>query len=434
MATADLSTPPQTPTFDPWADFEEARKCSGLDVSDYALQCRDTESSDEEEDEWGQMPSNRAFSLMRARVCRLPCGDIHVCESDCPYASQGVDANGRGNGDWVCKYTGLVVTRCCEERTDLSTGRSTWSADPDMQGGGIVGGKWRKKRDMKKESAQAYMTSQSFDDSEMPRAIEAPKAARSGTKRGALCVDEEVPVDTGPKRIRVSKKDVRSNSTRTMLVDEAMTTFSKLFGKYGAVVVSSDKTPVVDARLLNFDLLFQAAVKKYLKETAAKGGRPSMDEIHNIALAVNNVIADEKRKLKQDSQRSKLDAPSITGVRFRQQAAVLAVALWTGACGTSYLSQARRGADSFRPFCAGVYYGFKRGLALSDGTVLVPRIDDFAKALPSSKVIATDASLKSLHASSHRGLCTIHRAIAAAGQAKEARTVFADAIRAAKSF
>jgi hypothetical protein len=219
-----------------------------------------------------------------------------------------------------------------------------------------------------------------------------------------------------------------------MLVDEAMTTFSKLFGKYGAVVVSSDKTPVVDARLLNFDLLFQAAVKKYLKETAAKGGRPSMDEIHNIALAVNNVIADEKRKLKQDSQRSKLDAPSITGVRFRQQAAVLAVALWTGACGTSYLSQARRGADSFRPFCAGVYYGFKRGLALSDGTVLVPRIDDFAKALPSSKVIATDASLKSLHASSHRGLCTIHRAIAAAGQAKEARTVFADAIRAAKSF
>ena len=42
------------------------------------------------------------------------------------------------------------------------------------------------------------------------------------------------------------------------------------------------------------------------------------------------------------------------------------------------------------------------------------------------------AALKSLHASSHRGLCTIHRAIAAAGDAKAARGVFGEAIRLAK--
>jgi hypothetical protein len=413
---------------DMWAEFDEARR--SVDLSDHASMCQVIESSDEdEEDEWGILASQRAHDEMRSRTCRLPDGDIHVCDDECPYAVQGVDCNGHGNGDWVCAHTGRVVMRYCEVRTDNSTGRSTWSADPDMQGGGPMGGKWRKKRDMKKESQHAYMTSRQFNDAEMPRAIEAPKAARTGAKRGALCVDEAAPEDTGPKRLRVSKKDVTSSATRSLLMDEATTTFSKLFGKHG-ISTTSTKVPTFDARLLDFNLLFQAAVKKYLKETAAKGGRPSMDEVHNIALAVNNVIADEKRKLAEAEQSQK---GGVTGMRFRGLAARLAVALWTGACSTPYLSQARRGADSFRPFCAGVYYAFKRGLALADGTVLVPRIDEFAQALPSSKVIASDTALKSLHASSHRGLCTIHRAIAAAGEPAQAKRLFMECIRISQS-
>lgn len=426
MAAAEML---HDPSFaDVWAEFDEARGCH--DFSEYATcgqNAAASSSEDEEEDEWGITASENAHAQMQCRVCRLPDGDIHVCDDECPYAVQGCDHNGHSNGDWVCAHTGRIVMRSCEERTDMSTGRSTWSADPDMQGGGPMGGKWRKKRDMKKESQSAYLAAKQFDDSEMPRAIEAPKAARTGAKRGALCVDEAAPQDTGPKRIRVSKKDVASSSTRSLLIEEATSTFSKLFGKHGVV---ADKGPVVDARLLDFSLLFQAAVKKYLKETAAKGGRPSMDEVHNIALAVDKVIADEKRKLAESESSGKL---SVTSMRFRATAARLAVALWTGACGTSYLSQARRGADSFRPFCAGVYYAFKRGLALSDGTVLVPKIDEFTQALPSSKAIAADPTLKSLHASSHRGLCTIHRAIAAAGEAKAACSIFAESIRISRS-
>jgi hypothetical protein len=367
---------------------------------------------------------------MQCRVCRLPDGDIHVCDDDeCPYAVLGCDHNGHSNGDWVCAHTGRVIMRHCEERTDMSTGRSTWSADPDVNAGGPMGGKWRKKRDMRKESQSAYIAAKQFDDSEMPMAIEAPKAVRTGAKRGALCVDEAAPEDTGPKRHRISKKDVASSSTRSLLIDEAVTTFARLFGK--RVSTPKDEKPAVDARLLDFNLLYQAAVKKYLKETVAKGGRPSMDEIHNIALAVDNVIADEKRKLAEHT--TGRGGPSVTGNTFRMNAARLAVALWTGACGTSYLSQARRGADSFRPFCAGVYYAMKRGLTLADGTVLVPKVDKFTQALPTQRVIAADPALKSLHASSHRGLCTIHRAIAAAGDARAARGSFGEAIRIAKA-
>jgi len=422
MAVAEM---PPIPTFDMWAEFDEARKSTDFFDTPDAFDA----SSEEDEDEWGFTTSANEHSKMQCSVCRLPDGDIHVCDDDCQYAVQGLDFNGRGNGDWVCAHTGRVVTRHCEERTDLSTGRSTWSADPDMQGGGPMGGKWRKKRDMKKESQAAYMVSRQFDDGAMPQAIEAPKAARAGVKRGALCVDEAAPEDTGPKRIRVSKKNVGSSSTRNLLVDEATTTFSKLFGKH-YLNSRPNKAPIIDARLLDFNLLFHAAVKKYLKETAAKGARPVLDDIHNIALAVDNVIADEKRKLAEESSAR---GGSITGMHFRANAARLAVALWTGACNTSYLSQARRGADSFRPFCAGVFYGFKRGLALADGTVLVPRVDDFSAALPSTKIIASDLALKSLHASSHRGLCTIHRAIAAAGELNEAKKIFVEATRIARS-
>tara|TARA_Y100000389_G_scaffold182728_1_gene199584 strand:+ start:2373 stop:3614 length:1242 start_codon:yes stop_codon:yes gene_type:complete len=404
-------------SFDLWADFDAARESSGI-------QNHTVDESTDEEDEWGILQSQRDHESMKGRVCRLPDGDIHVCGDDCQHAIQGTDAQGHSNGDFVCIYTGRVVARCCEVRTDLSTGRSTWSSDPDMNGGGMVSGKWRKKRDQKKDSKAAYMASQGFDDSAMPAAIEAPMPARTGAKRGALCVDELPPVETGPKRIRVSKKDVASSNTQRLLIEEASSTLGKLFGKHSSV----EKKPAIDPRLLDFDLLFTAAVKKYLKETAAKGGRPLIDDIHNISLAVHNVIADEKRKLDNEVPFKS----SVHSMQFRSNAARLAVALWTGSCMTTYLSQARRGADSFRPFCVGVFYALKRGLALADGTVLVPRIDDFSSALPNSKAISADPNLKSLHASSHRGLCTIHRAIAAAGEPSEARKVFAETIRIAR--
>jgi hypothetical protein len=155
-----------------------------------------------------------------------------------------------------------------------------------------------------------------------------------------------------------------------------------------------------------------------------------MDDIHNIALAVDGVISAEKRK---HADRSEVAfGKGVGGTHFRNEAARLAVAMWSSACSTTYLSKARRGGDSFKPFCAGVFVAMKRGMSLADGTVIVPRVNGFSAMLPSPKTIASNPALKSLHASGHRGLCTLHRCIAAAGSSEESRRIFSEAIRISK--
>lgn len=403
-----------TVEMDFFAEAERARELDGIETSDH-------ESVDsDEQDDWGNNKNQMTDQHSIDRLCRLPDGDVHFCDAFCPFSHPDKD------GNRVCVYTGLVVGRVAIERTDNSTGRSTWSADPDVNSGGPMGGAWRKKRDMNKASATAYDDAKQMDDTEMPKAVNQELAERSLCKRGALCVDEEAPVETGPKRTRISKKDVASHTTRTLLMEEALTIFSKLLGKSVKITVP---TLPIDPRLLNRDLLFEAAVRKYCKQTAARGKVPCMDDITNIELAVIRVIKEETEK--QCAFTCEQDR--VHSIHFRAAAARLAVSLWSGACSTPYLAKSRRGADSFRPFCAGVYYGLKRGISLADGTILVPKLDEFSKALPTQRAIAADSAAKSLHASSHRGLCTLHRTISSVNP-KQATVIFGEAIRACKAF
>ena len=386
----------------------------------------DCASEDSEvEAEWGLSILCNKASTAHSRICRLPCGDIHLCDDDCPYTIECEDKGYR-----VCSYTGRFVSRVCEARTDFSTGRSTWSVDPDANSG-VPQNAYRKKRDMGKASSAAFRDADTFDDTVMPQAFDSTKDAKLVSKRGALCVDEAAPEPTAPKRVRTSKKNVHEHDTRRMLMQEAETILTKLMGKPPSHTASKSagNGKPIDARLLSKELIFEAALKKYLKETLASGGVPSVDDVHNIELAVENVVAEEKRK-HRDARHA--DSSQVWSLGFRQQASHLAVSVWTGACQTGYLSKTRRGADSFRPFCAGVFYAFKRGLTLADGTIIVPQRTDFAEALPSARVIASEPASKSLHASSHRGLCTIHRCLATTGTVNESKVMFANAIRIAR--
>ena len=289
----------------------------------FALECCPTCEKDDEdilsddEDEFGNNLLAQRLSDARSRCVTLPNGDIHLCDEDCPFAEEDRE------GDLVCPHTGRVCGRCIAERTDQSTGRSTWSSDPDMQSGTPYGG-WGKKRDMQQASNQAYVLAGGLDDTEMPCACPSspsPAGARASSKRGALCVDEEAPLDAVPKRQRATKRDVELDDVRQGLLDEAERTLLDLLGKQWCGGKRTAKAPAVDPRLLNKEVLFPAVLKKYLKECRASGRLPQMDDVHNISLAVDKVIAEETTRA-QCPDRSRAPARVPRGERAPRRLAL----------------------------------------------------------------------------------------------------------------
>ena len=132
--------------------FAEAEAAWALACAESAPSAPEDVIDSDDEDDWGGSRLKTRLNDARARTVVLPTGDIHVCDSTCPFAEEDKD------GNMVCAHTGIVVCRACAERTDRSTGRSTWSSDPDMQSGSSgsgYGGGWVKKRDMMQASRSA---------------------------------------------------------------------------------------------------------------------------------------------------------------------------------------------------------------------------------------------------------------------------------------
>ena len=162
-------------------------------------------------------------------------------------------------------------------------------------------------------------------------------------------------------------------------------------------------------------VVFNAALKKYCQACCTTRTQPTLSEIHDIELAVCEMVKEKKRR-----DRNKNDVALLLRVRMRSQVTSLAVALWVASCETPYMSTHRRGSDSFRPFVAGVFYGLKRGVSLTDGTVVLPACPTLASSLPTLRATAANSAAKALHASSHRGLCTLHRSISSCTHADAA--------------
>jgi hypothetical protein len=150
--------------------------------------------------------------------------------------------------------------------------------------------------------------------------------------------------------------------------------------------------------------------------------------VHDLSLAAQRVSAQARADASVERD---CGGSFVRTARFRSLCSSLVVALWTAACETSYMQD--NSADAFRPFCCGVYYATKRGLKLDDGTVLVPRCPQLAAALPALRGTGGNSLAKTLHSSSHRGLCTLSRAIASVPAGEQAR-VFAQPARVAREF
>tara|TARA_B100000575_G_scaffold263178_1_gene238115 strand:- start:3272 stop:4522 length:1251 start_codon:yes stop_codon:yes gene_type:complete len=389
-----------------WTEFEEA----------YALHC-----SHSLQENVPPLNKGNAHSF----VARLADGDLHVCGPKCRELFLNEDRC------FVCAKSGFVFGSLCL-RDDYSTGRQAGSSDPDAHAGEPVGGTWKLKKDMRMLSSQAYDASVNVDVEceTLERRIE----LKSTPKRGARCVDE--PENAGaPKRQRCPRRAHTDNRPKLKaLADEAEQTLLRLINfdkKVDPKMVarqSSDAKPTnKDPRLLDAHAIFQTAAKKYIKNCMASGSVPTLDAIHNIGITAHNIAAREREKQQVAEGHSAL----ILRVSVRQQVIALAVALWQACCATPYMEHSRRGADSFRPFVCGMLYALKRGMELPDGVGVVPKAPILAEALPALRTTAANSMAKALHASSHRGLCTLHRCISSCPN-NRLSDVFEDAARLSK--
>lgn len=334
-----------------------------------------------------------------SEVVYLPDGDIHVCRGvRCEFLELNADKC------FVCTKSGVCFgTQAVRE--DYSTGRQAGSSNPDDHAGEPVGGSWKPKKDLKALSNAAYNASNQVCDKEevAENAGRLPKQNKGpgvGIKRGARCVDEP---DVAQKRARAARRCGNDLEQLHAMQKDAESTLCKL--------VSFDRKPETkskarDAR--NNDPLtqFRTTVKKYVKDCLASGIVPTLDSVHNIAIATAHMAECQRRKAALSDKNSLL-----LKVRMREMVSVLVCSLWQASCATPYMGGARRGADSFRPFVCGMLYSLKRGVSLQDGTVVVPCCPLLAESLPALRGTATNSVAKALHASSHRGLCTLHRSI-----------------------
>ena len=78
---------------------------------------------------------------------------------------------------------------------------------------------------------------------------------------------------------------------------------------------------------------------------------------------------------------------------------------------TKHFMTSKKGPDSFRPFAAGILYSLKRGLYMADGTCVVPVLEELTVHLPALRSASSTPAAKQLQSSSHRGICSIQRAL-----------------------
>lgn len=384
--------------------------------------------SEDEEDTYGCKRKQRPV------MARLPGGDLHVCTAGChcPFLVTNED------NLLVCQFTGVIHgSESVDEFFDLCGGIGKKSGDPDANCGEPVYGKFVKRVDPLAASRSAFQAAKQFEDSDITGFVNCNDTCdRKPPKRGALCVGEVVSSDF-KKRQRTNKKCVENRHTCSNLVSEAEGVYGKLinFDKCASYDKKLEgergerKKAPMDPRMKSADFVRTAAIKRYVKQCVADSVSPCMDEIHNLCILAQTIA-----KKARESEVGVNDRATIRTSVFRSCVANLIVSLWVAACGTPYmLNSPKRGTDAFRPFCCGVLYAMKRGLRLSDGCVIIPQCNMIAAALPVLRGTGGNAAAKTLHSSSHRGICTLSRCISSL-PLSEQREHFLAAIKSVERF
>ena len=392
-------TAPSSPSYDQVSDFkldqvdyfEEARKAR--------LEIQDEDDEDDERDLDDDGPPVVATIFQRN-------GDIHRCRgAQCPLLQLD------NYGSYVCPLSGIVA--CVKMvREDMSTGRMTGSANPDDTAGGTSYGP---KVDTFAQSVRAFEAGESgagvVDESTLFVAAKKTRKRKGEAepKRGARCVDQA-------KDEHVAKATRRTADTadqHALLLREAEVVLSNLITHDKRADVEEKKA---DPKLADREALFQAAAQKYLKAQQAIGAPPCLSDLHDLAIAAARVAAAHRAKQRAERERSGRRALLLRPC-IKAKVISLCVTLWLATCKTTYMKEVAKNTESFRPFISGVLYALKRGVQLATGEDVVPACPELCEALPVLRATQAHSAAKSLHASSHRGLCTLHRSIASCGDA-----------------
>lgn len=354
-------------------------------------------------------------------VVELGNGDWHVCKGKrCQYITIDADRN------YVCSISGLSFCAEFAESSDACwTGRSTSSGDPDHVGGTPIGG-WRPRRDAFAESQRAFEAAKLINDSEVTYVEsakeKAAREARSAQRRGALCVDE-VEVETGPpKKTRTARRTMSKEffeklGAEASVVMDRLTQTKTAVNKTEKDGMPPPPPPKADPRLQSFEFVKKLLMRKHM-DRASKGlERFDIDSVHNVFLKANAFAKAQRAKSEITVAKKRANFSGETKSRM----VALILALWRAVCATPFLrdEEAKRGADSFRPFVSGVLYALKRGVKLQNGLEIIPSIPSLADQLPTLRSTDATAAARQLQSASHRGLCTLHKSVCSLEQVTE---------------
>ena len=362
-------------------------------------------------------------------VVMLTNGSFHVCKGvKCPHVIVKEDCEKA----WICQLSGMQVANHVEERTDNSTGRNVGSADPDMNSAAVKG--WKFKRDAFGDSARAYeiargMTEEEADENFSTKFTQnKPNQSQTAEKikRGAPCVSEiDLEEVERSKRQKALNRANNSEDVKisTRLQKDASTVVMKIFGTQhiGKAAQSSEakssSITASDPRLQTFDFVFAIGLKKHIARCKVDGVTPTLDEIHDVAIAASNFSKEKRREAKKVRDGSK-GRMLVSNTRLVTTLSNLIVSTWNAVVTTSHFLDHSSG-DSFRPFAAGILYALKRGIRLNNNMVVIPSLPEISDQLPTLRSSTATPAARQLQASSHRGLCAVHKAIASIDQMPE---------------
>lgn len=266
----------------------------------------------------------------------------------------------------------------------------------------------------------------------------ASSATAPAAKRGALCVDESPDAYAAPKKTRNSRKENWTRDSIDKLSSEALLVINKLFIAHRK---PQEPEPPTDPRLQNLEFVKALAIRKCIKRCAEGDGEFNLDVLSNVIIHANEFVrtqrAEATERLDKATRRvatkHRRTNAGFSG-QIRNQLSQLIVSLWRASCMTKHFMTSKKGSDSFRPFAAGILYSLKRGLYIADGTCVVPVLEELAAHLPALRSASSTPAAKQLQSSSHRGICSIQRALASLSQmppdeARPALTLLRDASR-----